>query len=161
MKMFFAKKIILSFILCCLAMANVCAQEYSITSGGQGKNGRYLVRVTLKTKAKKSELNAENLLKHYAVHGVMFRGIASTEGFGEQKPLVCDPNLEQVKSDFFNAFFAEESYKRYASIVESSMSSTKLSKKTYEVTALLLVDKESLQNYLEKSGIIEGFSNLW
>lgn len=161
MKTFFAKRVILSVILGCLAIANVCAQEYNITSGGQGKNGRYLVRVTLKTKAKKSELNAEDLLKQYAVHGVMFRGVASAEGYGEQKPLIEDPNTEHVKSDFFKAFFAEEAYKRYASIVDSSMSSTKLSKKTYEVTALLLVDKESLQSYLEKSGIIEGFSNLW
>lgn len=161
MKTIFVKKSILSLLLCCFTVLSVCAQEYSITSGGQGKNGRYLVRITLKTKAKKSELNAENLLKQYAVHGVMFRGVASSEGFGEQKPLIGDPNIEQIKSDFFKAFFAEEAYKRYASIVESSMSSTKLSKKTYEITALLLVDKESLQGYLEKSGIIEGFSNLW
>lgn len=161
MKTFVVKKMVLAFFLCCLAVTNLWSQEYSISSGGQGKNGRYLVRVTVKTKTKKSDLKPEDLLKRYAVHGVMFRGVASAEGYGEQKPLISDPNMEQVKSDFFNAFFAEEAYKRYATIVDSSMSSTKLSRKNYEVTGLLLVDKEALQGYLEKSGVINGFSNLW
>ncbi len=135
--------------------------DYNIVSAGQGKSGHYLVKVT--TIVGKSDLKggkAEDLLKRYAVHGVMFRGLMASDGYGEQKPLIKDPNTEQIKVDFFNAFYAEKSYRRYASIVESSLSSVKV-KKGYEVTANLLVNKESLAKYLEESGVIKGFSNLW
>lgn len=155
------KKFFLFLILTCFAVVTTVAQEYTITSGGQGKNGHYLVKLTVLSKAKKTELEADDLVKRYAVHGVLFRGFSSPDGYGEQKPLIKDPNVEKTKADFFNAFFSEGAYKRYASVVGSSLMVTKLSRKSYELEALLLVDKESLQKYFEDSGIIEGFSNLW
>jgi hypothetical protein len=33
--------------------------------------------------------------------------------------------------------------------------------KAYETQATVIVDKAGLQKYLEESGIIKGFSNLW
>lgn len=33
--------------------------------------------------------------------------------------------------------------------------------KMQETTAVVMVDKESLLGYLEESGVVKGFSNLW
>jgi hypothetical protein len=91
----------------------------------------------------------------------MFRGFTNTvDGVSAQKPLIADPNIEQTKAEFFNAFYTEKAYERYATITEGSFTSAKV-KKGYEVSALMLVNKEDLQHYLEQSGIIKGFSNLW
>ena len=104
---------------------------------------------------------ARDVLRYDAVHGVLFRGfVASSNGGVSQSPLISDPNIEQTKADFFRAFWNEKAYERYATIVDGSLKSTKV-KKQYEISALLLVDKEALQHYLEEAGIIKGFSDLW
>lgn len=155
------KRVFVSMLVCMLAFVAYAQGDYNIVSAGQGKSGHYLVKVT--TIVSKGDLKggkAEDLLKRYAVHGVMFRGLMASDGYGEQKPLIKDPNVEQTKADFFTAFNAEGAYKRYASVVNSSMTSVKV-KKGYEVSANLLVNKESLVKYLEESGVVKGFSNLW
>lgn len=155
------KRIFVSLLVCMLAFTAYAQGDYNIVSAGQGKSGHYLVKVTaLVAKSDLKGGKAEDLLKRYAVHGVMFRGLMASDGYGEQEPLIKDPNTEQVKADFFKAFYAEKAYGRYASIVESSMSSMKV-KKGYEVTANLLINKELLVKYLEESGVVKGFSNLW
>lgn len=150
------------FIVILSFMTIVCnAQEYTVRSAGQGNSGNYLVEVTVSSK-KKLASTAENLVKEFAVRGVMFRGLMASSGYGEQKPLVKDPNIEQTKAEFFKAFFNEGAYKKYASIVGSSLSTMKNKQtKMQETSATVMVDKESLQHYLEESGIIQGFSNLW
>lgn len=154
------KKIfLLSFF--CLVMTMINAQEYTVRSAGQGNTGNYIVEVTVSTKSK-LKTKAEDLVTEYAVRGVLFRGLMAASGYGEQKPLIKDPNIEQTKSDFFRAFFGEGAYKRYTSIVNSSIVTMKNKQtKMQETSALVMVDKESLQHYLEESGIIQGFSNLW
>ena len=67
-----------------------------------------------------------------------------------------------TKGEFFKAFWDEGGYKRDASIVPSSLSVMKNKQtKMTEVSATVMVDKESLQHYLEESQVIDGFSNLW
>ena len=154
------KRLFFSSILCFVAI--ICsAQEYTVRSAGQSNSGNYLVEVTVCSK-KKLTSKAEDLVKEYAVRGVMFRGLMASSGYGEQKPLISDPNIEQTKSEFFTAFFNEGAYQRYASVVGSSLSTMKNKQtKMQETSAIVMVDKESLQQYLEKSGVIQGFSNLW
>ncbi|MCM1107679.1 MAG: hypothetical protein NC388_01355 [Clostridium sp.] len=155
------KRLLMAAVSCMFMLSVYAQREYNISSVGQGKSGHYLVRVT--TVVSKSELKggkASDVLKQCAVHGVIFRGLMAADGHGEQKPLVKDPNVEQIKADFFKAFNDEGAYKRYASLVEASLTSAKM-KKGYEVTANLLVNKESLVKYLEESGVVKGFSNLW
>ena len=136
----------------------IYAQEYNITSAGQGKDGNYLVKI--RTYVPKTKM-AEDAVKQCAVHGVIFRGVMDASGNATQKALVNDPNIANTKKAFFDAFFSEGGYLKYVTVVESSLTCTKVPKKKYEASALLLVDKESLQHYLEESGIIQGFSNLW
>ena len=104
---------------------------------------------------------AKEELKRDAVHGVLFRGFTNnTSGGYNQNPLVSDPDIEHTKAAFFTAFFDNGEYMRYVSMTEDSFRSAKV-RRGYEVSAIFLVDKESLNNYLEQSGIIQGFSNLW
>ena len=154
------KKVLLSFVLliCCIM---VSAQEYYVKSAGQGQGGRYLVSVTVNVK-KKLPSTAEDLVMKFAVKGVMFRGLMASDGYGEQKPLITDSNIEQTKADFFQAFDNEGKYRNYASIVNSSLTSMKNKKtKMIETSAVVMVDKEALQHYLEEAHILKGFSNLW
>ena len=139
----------------------VNAQEYTIQSEGVDNSGNYVVRIVVSTKKNPSKA-AEDLVKQYAVHGVMFRGITAAKDYSSQPPLIKDPNVEQTKKMFFEAFWREKGYSRYASIRPSSMTvmKNKQSKMT-ETSALVTVSKDKLQKYLEENGIIQGFSNLW
>lgn len=154
------KKVLVSFVLlmCCMIAS---AQEYYVQSAGQDQGGRYLVSVTVNVK-KKLPSSAEDLVMKYAVQGVMFRGLMAAEGYGEQKPLITDPTIQQTKADFFQAFDNEAKYRNFASIVNSSLSSMKNKKtKMIETSAVVMVDKEALQHYLEEAHVLKGFSNLW
>lgn len=148
----------LMLFMCCLLGS---AQEYTIQADGIDNSGNYVVRIVVSTK-KKPLKSAEDLVKHYSVHGVMFRGLAGANGYNAQPPLIKDPSIEQTKRSFFEAFWREESYNRYASIIPSSLTvmKNKQSKMT-ETSALVVVSKENLQKYLEDNGIVQGFSNLW
>lgn len=137
------------------------AQEYTIQSEGVDNNGNYVIRIVVSTKKKPSK-TAEDLVRQYAVHGVMFRGITAAKNYSAQPPLIKDPNIEQTKKDFFDAFLREKAYNRYASIVPSSLSVIKNKQsKMMETSALVTVSKELLQKFLEENGIIQGFSDLW
>lgn len=143
----------------CPVGAQQAAQAYDITCGGQGKNGAYMVKVTVQVK--KVEEGMETL-KRCAVHGVLFRGFTGeATGCVSQKPLVGNPEIEQTQAAFFTRFFDEGTYRGYVSPVESSFSNTKLKRRLFEVSALFLVDKERLLRYLEENDIVKGFSDFW
>lgn len=132
--------------------------QYSMIGSGQGKNGTYRLKVSTTVKDVKSGKEA---LKRYAVHGVLFRGFAyEEEGIARQKPLVDDPHAESTKASFFNAFFSERTYERYVTMVNTSYTSIKV-KGGFEVSGLILVDKEKLLHYLEENGVVKGLSNIW
>lgn len=148
-------KIILVLLL---AFTTTVFAQYTIAGCGQGKNGAYMVKVTSVVKNVK---NAKDVLLRNAVHGVLFRGFMNTmDGGTNQKPLIEDPSIERTKAEFFKAFWENKEYERYAHMTPSSLKSVK-EKKNYEVSAVFLVDKESLLHYMEENGIIQGFSNLW
>lgn len=154
------KKVLFTILLCLVSVLTY-AQEYTLQSEGVDNSGNYVVRIIVSTK-KKPAKTAEELVKQYAVHGVMFRGIAAAKGYSAQPPLIKDPNVEQIKKTWFDAFWEEGAYSRYASITPSSLTvmKNKQSKMT-ETSALVSVAKEILQKDLETAGIVQGFSNLW
>lgn len=149
--------LLLTFVCVLCNAKGYSVPEYNLYGAGQGTNGSYLVKVTGIFKDAKKR---QDDLKFCAVHGILFRGFDATNGLPAQAPLVKDVNVEQTKSEFFEAFFSEGKYRSYCTLRESSMQSVKI-KGGYEVSVLILVDKERLNKYLEESGIIQGFSNLW
>lgn len=150
------RQVLLLFSL--IFFVSTASAQYSMLGSGQGKNGAYRLKVSTMVKDVKSGKEA---LKRHAVHGVLFQGFAYEEkGIARQKPLVDDPNAESTKASFFNAFFSEKTYERFVTMVNTSYTSIKV-KGGYEVSGLILVDKESLLHYLEEADIIKGFSNMW
>lgn len=151
------KLVILLFTLICLLPA--AAQDYVLSNGGnEGHGGRYLVKVTAIVK---QNTDYTDFLIRSAVDGVMFRGVPPENGYGAHSALIADPNIADVKADFFTAFNNEGKYRIYGSLVPESLYVTKLKKKKAEISALVLVDKEALTHYLEECQIINGMSDLW
>lgn len=150
--------ILFFFIMICVMSF---AQDYQIRNAGTSKTGSYIVEVESYVK-KDPKNKALDIALQNAVRGVMFRGVTSANGFTAYKPLIQDPGIESAKSAFFDAFFSEGQYKRFASLVGSSLSSIKNKQtKMYEIEATVIVNKEALIKYLEESNIINGFSDLW
>lgn len=151
------KLLAILLFLCC--MLPCVAQDYTIGNGGyEGNGGRYLVKITAIVK---QDINYNDFLVRSAVDGVMFRGVPSERGYGAHRPLISDPNVADTKADFFTAFNNERKYLNFGSIVPESLYVTKMKKKKAEISALVLVDKESLLHYLEECQIINGLSDLW
>ena len=89
--------------LFCLGCIAAHSQEYTVTSEGVDNTGNYSVRIVVSTK--KASKSAEDLVRLYAIHGVMFRGIAAAKGYSAQPPLINDPNIEQTKKASEQAIF--------------------------------------------------------
>lgn len=154
-------KSLLFTIMLCLGSFSLNAQDYSLTSEGVDNNGNHVIKIVVSTKKKPSK-SAEDLIRQCAVHGVMFRGVTAAKEYSGQPALIKDPNAEQTKKVWFDAFWNEGTYKKYVNITPSSLSvmKNKQSKMT-ETSALVTVSGNELKKYLEKEGIIKGLSNLW
>ncbi len=154
-------KKIITFLLLALTVAiSARCQDYDLRMAGQGDGGKYYVKITT-VLDKKQNKTALDFVKRLTVDGVMFRGVASAKGYPSQSPLIKDTSVKARKSEFFDAFWNEQQYLNFVNLENESVVVTKLPKKKFEVTARLLVDKEALLQFLEDSGIVEGFGNLW
>lgn len=154
------KKLILSLFFVMTAFCTVMAQDYNIRMAGQASNGGYYVKVTT-VLDKKQNKEALEYIKKMAVDGVMLRGVAAGSGYSAQRPLVSDPDVARMKSEFFEAFNSERLYNNFCTLEPTSVTVTQLPKKKYEVTALVTVDKERLIKYLTDHEIIKNFDSLW
>lgn len=124
--------------------------KYDIEGHEVGVNGTYLVKVTIYTK--NGNATTEQF-KYAAVHGVLFRGIKG-KGFTSQKS-IANPEIEEKKSDFFDAFFRNGDYLTYATVTKPNSDRIKISKKEYKISAIVSVSKDELRKSLEKAGIIK------
>lgn len=156
----YMKKLMCLLMFLALGMAHGLCQDYDIRVENQGDGGKYYVAVTT-VLDKKQNKEALEYLKKMAVEGVMLRGVAGAKGYPSQKPLIENPTAKVTHKDFFEAFNNDRLYLNYVYLENESVSVTQLPKKKFEVSARLLVDKESLLHLLEEAGIVEGFSNLW
>lgn len=153
------KSLLLAVFALCSLM--VSAQEYNVQSAGTAKDGSYLAKVKVSIKKMKNT-TPQDLVLRYAVEAVMFDGLSDANGYSSQKPLIKDVDIRQKQAEFFEAFNNEGKYKHFASIVNSSLTSMKNKQtKMIDNEATVIVKKEELQHFLEESGIIKGFSNLW
>ena len=147
--------------LFCIAAFSLNAQtsenlRYDIECAGNGVQGTYLVKVWVYTKHRK--LTSE-VLKKYAVHGVIFKGYTGESGCSQQRPLAQTAALEQEKANFFYPFFNEDkSYAKYANEIGGSVERVKIGKE-YKYGAIISVSKDLLRKDLEAAGIIRGLSD--
>ncbi len=134
--------------------------RYEIEGVQQGVSGTYLIKVW--SYSKKRDVALEQAKKN-AVHGIVFRGYAGTSRVSGQSPLVSNPNIEEEKADFFEAFFADGGkYMKFVSLTsDGAVAAEDIMKvgKEYKVGVLISVRKEDLRKDLENAGIIKGLSS--
>ena len=88
--------------------------RYEIEAIQQGVAGTYLIKVW--SYSKKPDVAIDQAKKN-AVHGIIFRGYAGTDRVPGQSPLTNNPNIEEEKADFFDAFFADGGkYMKFVSV---------------------------------------------
>lgn len=128
---------------------NIC---YDIVGEGVGKEGTYLVRVTISSR--KGNVSAAQF-KHSAVHGVIFKGFFM-ERIGQQKPLAAQ-QAETEHADFFKSFWHDGAYQDYADVVNPVAGRVKC-KEGYRISAVVLVKKDLLRKCLEEAGVIRSLN---
>jgi hypothetical protein len=134
--------------------------RYEIECIGEGNSGTYAIKVFSYSKKPNVAIEAA---KRNAVHGIIFKGLAS--GNCVSKPaLARNPNLENEKADFFKSFFADGG--KYSKFVTTSTDGaieagdvTKVSKKEYKVGVNVSVNISLLRKDLEAAGIIQGLGS--
>lgn len=144
----------------CAASEGYAVPTYDIVSAGVGAEGTSFVKVTVELPKPDKDVEANLLIA--AVHGVIFKGVGSSEKGVSQRPIVGDISLEQQHSDFFTPFFSSQSqYGNYASIINGSIRVVKAGKKKYLVSASVIVKRDNLRRLLEQRKIIEGFTDMF
>jgi hypothetical protein len=134
--------------------------RYEIEGVQQGVSGTYLIKVW--SYSKKPDVAIEQAKKN-AVHGIVFRGYAGNSRLPGQSALVTNPNIEEEKADFFDAFFADGGkYMKFVSLTnDGAVAAEDRMKvgKEYKVGVLISVRKEDLRKDLENAGIVKGLSS--
>ena len=162
------KTIILSLFALAFCAVNVSAQKkkvsrefrYEIVSMGTGSQGTDLIKVYSYAK---NEKNAIELAKENAVHGVLFKGIAGSNGTYSQ-PALVKPQEKDNNQDFFDAFFDNGTYQRYVSLSSDGTVDPKDRMKVgkeYKIGIIVSVNKADLRKYLESEGIIRGLGSMF
>lgn len=142
----------------CMAMLAQVPKDYEISCAGNAVQGNYLISVSYKSKSKKPD---DTKLRLAAIHGVIFRGITSSNsGCKSQKPLVKDLSAEQDHADFFEMFFNDKAGRAvsFANVQLGSYQVVKV-KGGYRITAVVTVSKDQLRKHLEDAGIIKSLSS--
>jgi hypothetical protein len=162
------KKIVLILSVFMLAVTSFATNNVDLNAGAE--DFRYdieycqtaadgMVMVKVWSYAKKAN-NALALSRVNAVHGVIFRGYASSSAATSQRPLVSDPTIESTKADFFEAFFKEDGpYLRYVSTVLEGSEEVRKVGKEYKVGVVVTVNKDMLRKHLEQAGVVRGLGS--
>lgn len=170
LKMIHGDSIVLSSLitvclLFCLSAASLYAQNvdqninkrYDIICEGNGVEGTYLVRVWVY--ANKHNLKPE-LIRKYAIHGVIFKGVTGGAKCTGQKPLAKSLSVEEENKEYFDEFFEKKNaYLNFATIIEGTFERVKVTKRQYKIGAVVSVSKDQLRKQLEADGIIRGLSS--
>lgn len=136
--------------------------RYEVQCVGVGNEGTKLIKVF--SYSKKPDVAIDQAKKN-AVHAMIFQGFNGNSGSGcpTQKPLVSNPNLEQEKSEFFDAFFADGGkYMKFVSVSgDGQVAAEDRMKvgKEYKVGVVVSVMYDLLRADLEAAGIVKGLSS--
>ena len=161
------KKNLLQFmIMCSIAFAiTACgsprqttspALSYEIECAGSGTQGVSIVKVWVYGNERNINMD---VLKHRAVHGLIFRGYAGTRGCPAQRPMATNPGLEQERAIFFNDFFGpDKAYNRYASEVGGGLERVRVGRE-YKIGAVISVSRDLLRRDLQAAGVIRGLAD--
>ena len=128
--------------------------SYEIEFISESNESSYLIKVW--TYSKKSVLDLEKA-KMNAIHGIIFKGVSG------HPALVTDPNIEELREDFFKLFFKENGeYSKYVNTMGDgsiSMGDIIKTKKGYKIAVIIQISHLQLRKDLEKQEIIKSLDN--
>lgn len=126
--------------------------RYEIECAGNGATGTYMVRVW--TYSRKAQV-AYNQSAKNAVHGVIFKGFAGTNGCVSQRALAPQPGAEMEYEEYFKHFFEDGGeYQKYVSAIGGTDEVLKVGKE-YKVGVTVIVKKDDLRKALEAAGVVK------
>lgn len=132
-------------------------RRYDIICEGNGTEGTYLVKVWVYTN--KLSIKPE-VIRKYAVHGIIFKGVAGDAKCSGQKPMVKSLSVEEENKEYFTKFFEKDNaYLNFATIIEKTYDRVKVTKRQYKLGAIVSIAKDQLRKQLEADGIIRGLSS--
>ena len=132
--------------------------RYEIEVVGTGIEGTYQVKAW--TYSKNVETATEQGKKN-AIHGIIFKGFGDNGGVKGQKPIVIDPNSQENKKDYWEAFFKTNGgkYMKFVTLANNGQIAAgdriKISKKEYKIGVVVSVNVSALRKQLEADGIVE------
>lgn len=139
--------------------------NYEIICEGVGTNGDFLIKVF--SFSDKRNLDIE-IAKKNAVHGLIFKGITSTNRSCVTQPaLVTDPNVQEQNKAYFNEFFSPGGkYGKFVTLTTGGAIGAndrfvvKIGRKRYHKIGIMLsINKNALRKELEEAGIIKKLSS--
>ncbi len=136
------------------------AWRYEIEAVNTGVHGTYLIKVWSYSTSPNAAIEQS---KKNAVHGIMFKGFAGSQGIPGQKALCPDPNVETVNEDFFKPFFSDGGkYMKFVNITNDGAVAAKdiiRMGKEYKIGLIVSVNVSALRKDLEDAGIIKSLSS--
>ncbi len=126
--------------------------RYEIESAGVATTGNEVIKVW--SFSKKPQVAAEQSRKN-AVHGIIFKGVPSKQGYSGKRPLVAN---EDENAEFFSKFFADGGdYARFVSLTTNGAVAggdvMRTSNKEYRVGVVVTVSYNDLRRHLEENGV--------
>lgn len=132
--------------------------EYEVEVANIGERGQLVLRVWCFAK-KASDINDNKYLEG-AIRQVIFHGIQDSGRMKGRAPLVKDDYANHEA--YFNDFFAQSKYKKYAKIsARGYVNSGNLIKigKFYKIGKIVVVNLDALRSSLETDKIIKSLSD--
>lgn len=156
------KKIVLFLIIFCWATSISIAKDkaddsqYEIEMAEVGEPGTLVVKVWCYNK--KPQIS-DDVVRMNAIKGVLFKGVSDSGRMKGRKALVVD-GYENHK-DYFDDFFGEGKYARYARVAMNSyVEQNSLIKvgKLYKIGKIVVISFNDLRSQLETDKIIKGLN---
>lgn len=128
----------------------------AICNGSGGAETNYLVRVSVYVPDQRLAL--EQARKN-AVHAVLFKGITGNNQGCSQKDQLVDYSTSSSNIQYFNNFFNNSEYSRFAtSPTGVPIETVTLDRRSYRVDYVISVQVASLRSQLESDGVISSLA---
>lgn len=114
---------------------------------------------------KKKELLTQDICMRNAIHGLLFKGLASSDvGTQGNFPALC-PEGYDAHQEYFDGFFESGDYKQFIQLTSKGAQQAgdviKTANKQWKVGLLVQVNVNALRKRLEADGIIQGARSIF
>lgn len=138
--------------------------ELSLAVGNVASTAGYKV-FKVWSYGKKKELLTQDICMRNAVHGLLFKGLASADSGSQGNVTALVPDGYESHKEYFDAFFQSGEFKQFIQLTSKGAQQAgdviKISNKQYKVGLLVQVNINALRKRLEKDGIIEGVKGIF